>query len=463
MRYIWTRHVRRFVVCVVQGVPLELTVEGVAAVAALLAELTADPRVGPARLVALDIGGGLPVQYDSDDLMWLLGEQQLAVDGTGAAARTGEAGRDRLSQGHGLSIFERYARMLRERVPQLFESSEGVLGSGQGQQKQQHPRVQLMTEFGRCVVAKAAFAAGRVQYTKWCGGRHVVVSGLGGDLLLRAVYLPDTWPVRVELCSALGEPMAAAAAPAASLPAAPAAAAAATDGPSSAQNQQQGRGCSGGDGEGGEQGCGEAGPRGGAVVPTGGVVGGPQAVPTDVVGPLCFQGDRLAEAAPLPAAQPGDWVVVPDVGAYTLSMFCRWEDRGRVGNKKRMAVGSRAYVAHWHWCHNWPLAWCRSDSSPHVPALLEVAGYQGHRFTPAPAGTTAVARRRCGVFGAHAQTGRSAVQWAAQRQGRARDSGLSCRLSGISGEAPWAGVGRQGSRGKRRRRQGVRGSWSLCC
>ncbi len=316
------RHACCLITYAAQGVPLELTVEGVAAVAGLLTELAADPRVGPARLVALDIGGGLPVQYDSDDLGWLLGEQQLAAGETATAARTGGAGGDGRGKGQGVSIFERYARMLRERVPQLFETSEGVGGSGQGQQQQQ-PRVQLMTEFGRCVVAKAAFAAGRVQYTKWCGGRHVVVSGLGGDLLLRAVYLPATWPVRVELCSASGEPLVAAA------PAPAPAPAAATDGPSASQQlQQQGRGCSNGDCGGMEhQGCGEAG-RGGATVPT------------DVVGPLCFQGDRLAEAVPLPPAQPGDWVVVPDVGAYTLSMFCRWGegqgwwDRGRGGRRK---------------------------------------------------------------------------------------------------------------------------------
>jgi len=51
-------------------------------------------------------------------------------------------------------------------------------------------------------------------------------------------------------------------------------------------------------------------------------------VPTNVVGPLCFSGDRLAERRPLAPASPGDLLLVRDTGAYTLSMWSRHCSRG---------------------------------------------------------------------------------------------------------------------------------------
>ncbi len=43
----------------------------------------------------------------------------------------------------------------------------------------------------------------------------------------------------------------------------------------------------------------------------------------DLVGPLCFAGDILGERVLLPHLEEGDWVVVRDTGAYTLSMWSR--------------------------------------------------------------------------------------------------------------------------------------------
>lgn len=45
--------------------------------------------------------------------------------------------------------------------------------------------------------------------------------------------------------------------------------------------------------------------------------------PTTVGGPLCFAGDLWDRARPLPEAQVGDWLLIRDVGAYTLSMWSR--------------------------------------------------------------------------------------------------------------------------------------------
>ena len=42
-----------------------------------------------------------------------------------------------------------------------------------------------------------------------------------------------------------------------------------------------------------------------------------------LAGPLCFAGDLLAKSIQLPEVNEGDWIVVRDCGAYTLSMWSR--------------------------------------------------------------------------------------------------------------------------------------------
>jgi diaminopimelate decarboxylase len=50
--------------------------------------------------------------------------------------------------------------------------------------------------------------------------------------------------------------------------------------------------------------------------------------PVTIAGPLCFAGDILAREVLLPPVESGDWVVIRDVGAYTLSMWSRHCSRG---------------------------------------------------------------------------------------------------------------------------------------
>jgi diaminopimelate decarboxylase len=52
------------------------------------------------------------------------------------------------------------------------------------------------------------------------------------------------------------------------------------------------------------------------------------AVPLTIAGPLCFAGDIVARDVLLPPVKPGDWLVIRDVGAYTLSMWSRHCSRG---------------------------------------------------------------------------------------------------------------------------------------
>ncbi|GLI68326.1 hypothetical protein VaNZ11_012721 [Volvox africanus] len=309
-----------------QALPLELTVEGVARVADLMAEVEAAAAAAAygsgagsgrcRRIMALDIGGGLPVQYGDDDLGWLLGsvpaDSATAVlpmptpmpTPTPTPTLMPTLMTETTETEAVISIFERYANLLRQRLPYIFVGcddnrnietavaatttnndnnfiSSTTLTTATTNTLTIAP--QLVTEFGRCLVAKSVFAAGRVEYSKHCGGRRVVVSGLGGDLLLRAVYLPDTWPVRVELYDSVGQTKV----------------------------------------------CGTTGSAaGGGEAADFDESSGPGSLfPTDVVGPLCFQGDRLAEAVLLPPAHPGDWIVVPDVGAYCLSMYSRYNSR----------------------------------------------------------------------------------------------------------------------------------------
>jgi len=44
----------------------------------------------------------------------------------------------------------------------------------------------------------------------------------------------------------------------------------------------------------------------------------------DIAGPLCFQGDYLAREVDLPEPHSGDLLAILDTGAYTMSMYCKF-------------------------------------------------------------------------------------------------------------------------------------------
>ena len=125
-------------------------------------------------------------------------------------------------------------------------------------------RYSLVTEFGRSASAKAGYMISRVEYTKSAGGRRLASVHCGADLFLRTAYQPANWPHRVSAWTADGVFL---------------------------------------DPE-------------------------PGTDTWDVVGPLCFRGDIVAQAVQLPASlASGCAICVHDAGTYTISMFSKYNSR----------------------------------------------------------------------------------------------------------------------------------------
>lgn len=137
-----------------QGIPLALMAEGVAAAYALAEEI--NTKAGRQQIDTLDIGGGLPVNFASDE------ETPTYAD---------------------------YARLLAATVPGLLDG-----------------RYALVTEFGRSLLAKHGTVLARVEYTKTSGGRPIAVTHAGVQLATRTVYAPESWPLRILGYDAEGRP-----------------------------------------------------------------------------------------------------------------------------------------------------------------------------------------------------------------------------------------------------------------
>lgn len=137
-----------------QGIPLSLMVQGVAETYALAEEI--NRRLGRPQIDTLDIGGGLPVNFGSDDTT---------------------------------PTYAQYARLLSEAVPGLFDGRYG-----------------LVTEFGRSLSAKHGTVVARVEYAKSAGGRPVAVTHAGVQVATRTVYVPGSWPLRIAAYDGKGRP-----------------------------------------------------------------------------------------------------------------------------------------------------------------------------------------------------------------------------------------------------------------
>ncbi|WP_435135489.1 diaminopimelate decarboxylase [Actinacidiphila sp. bgisy144] len=135
-----------------QGVPLELMAAGVRAAYELAERINA--AAGRQQVDALDIGGGLPVNFGSDETA---------------------------------PSFADYADLLRAQIPGLFDGRYGIV-----------------TEFGRSLLAKNGTVLARVEYAKSAGGRPIAVTHAGAQVATRTVFVPDSWPIRVLALDAEG-------------------------------------------------------------------------------------------------------------------------------------------------------------------------------------------------------------------------------------------------------------------
>ncbi|MEU1668029.1 diaminopimelate decarboxylase [Streptomyces sparsogenes] len=137
-----------------QGCPLDLMAAGVRAAYELAEEI--NRAVGRQQIDTLDIGGGLPVNFGSDEVT---------------------------------PGYRDYARLLLATVPGLFDGRYG-----------------LVTEFGRSLIAKSGTVLARVEYAKSAGGRPIAVTHAGAQLATRTVFAPESWPLRVAAYDSTGLP-----------------------------------------------------------------------------------------------------------------------------------------------------------------------------------------------------------------------------------------------------------------
>lgn len=136
-----------------QGIAFEQNARGIAAVVALAKEI--NDTVGFGQVRTIDIGGGLPVDFTNDD---------------------------------GLPDYQPHRDALEEIVPDLFSGS-----------------LDIVTEFGRSLLAKAGFIASSVEYVKYMGGRPIVVQHAGVQVAPRPVLVPTEWSLRVEVYTEAGQ------------------------------------------------------------------------------------------------------------------------------------------------------------------------------------------------------------------------------------------------------------------
>ncbi|EKX33156.1 hypothetical protein GUITHDRAFT_158931 [Guillardia theta CCMP2712] len=203
-----------------QGCTLSQHAQGAKKLFELCEEINRE--VGSTRIRRMDIGGGLPVNFESEEIS---------------------------------PTFDVYAKTLKEEVPALFRGDLTVI-----------------TEYGRSVSAKAAWAACSIEYIKTISADYeIAVIQAGADLFLRTCYVPSNFSLRV-----------------------------------TGHHRHSGK---------------ELQPHA-ENVKAGSEVAR-RVKRYDVAGPLCFGGDKITVNRSMPQLLVGDFVVVHDVGANTLSMFSR--------------------------------------------------------------------------------------------------------------------------------------------
>ena len=137
-----------------QGCPLELIASGVKRALEFAEEV--NDTIGHQQVTTLDIGGGLPVNFESEAVV---------------------------------PSYADYAAVLSESVPLLFSG-----------------KYRVVTEFGRSIMAKNGFIVARVEYTKNTGGRSIAITHAGAHTATRTVFMPEMWALRISVFDAEGNP-----------------------------------------------------------------------------------------------------------------------------------------------------------------------------------------------------------------------------------------------------------------
>jgi diaminopimelate decarboxylase len=192
-----------------QGCSLEMMAKGAQMISELANEI--DQAVGTSRIKVLNIGGGLPSNYDTDDVS---------------------------------PTFAEYVDVLRQEAPLLFERNGRM----------------VLTEYGRSISAKTGWTISEVEYVKKHEDEELQQTAIihaGSDLFLRTCYKPDLFPHRLSIYKSDGSV---------------------------------------------------------SVAPV---------IKQNVAGPLCFGGDMIGRSIMLPKIERGDFMVIHDSGANTISMFSR--------------------------------------------------------------------------------------------------------------------------------------------
>jgi diaminopimelate decarboxylase len=135
-----------------QGLALGHAAEGVRLIAELAQDITG--RVGRQQIQRIDMGGGLPVNFGSDDIT---------------------------------PTFSDHRAVLEAVAPALFDGT-----------------YTLVTEFGRALTAKAGTIVARVEYTKLTGGRPIAVTHAGVHIATRTIFAPEAWPLRIDVYDSAG-------------------------------------------------------------------------------------------------------------------------------------------------------------------------------------------------------------------------------------------------------------------
>ena len=157
-------------VCLWLGCPLELISNGLRVIVDLA--LRINSAAGRSQITEIDVGGGLPVNFASDDVAPSFAEYRAVVE----AAVPGTV----FSTVHFvfhlrlLFVFVCCAFLVVARHVHRLCCAELFDG-----------RFRLMTEFGRAVIAKAGVIVTRAEYTKVAGGKHIVLAQAGADLFVR--------------------------------------------------------------------------------------------------------------------------------------------------------------------------------------------------------------------------------------------------------------------------------------